>query len=195
MDEKQLKSRARVVRVFVERTFIFLAGSLLTTTASGIAFATAFEMFFNPASDRFIWMMSLVFMVMGLGFLGLTVLCFYVVWTDPLFVYLRASDEYEIVEGTLNHVDYIHTGDRGRGYMRVRGYAKNSKGQKVSLLEDFRRGGWSYANRDSGKNLKPGDDWYSAKGKRETLPIKVYAAVRRKGATVGALIGIPKIPG
>lgn len=105
----------------------------------------------------------------------------------PLRGYLKAPQNFDFVKGRIVEATYRSDGSSGSRRTLVRG----AYGERGLFIEEFDPGVWSDAVAERGEeSLKPGDDRYDQKGKRERLPIEVWVifSVDRGRA---ALAGIP----
>lgn len=102
--------------------------------------------------------------------------------------YLKAPQRYDFKKGSITGAVYHYNGDRGSAKMLVKGVY----GESGLFYEEFDARVWSaaVADRGEGGGLKPGDDWYSEKGKRVSLPLEVWV-VCEIGGVNASLAGIP----
>lgn len=108
---------------------------------------------------------------------------------NPLGAYLKDQASCVFSEGRIEEANYLSDGNRGGSRTAVKG----SFGESGLFYEIFQPDLWSRAVAERGEEegLKPGDDWYSEKGKRVKLPIRVWIIAKREYPRYGVLAGIP----
>ncbi|WP_415062535.1 hypothetical protein [Bdellovibrio sp.] len=113
---------------------------------------------------------------------------------DLIRNYLLRPQDFEFVTGTLESFSYSYDSGGGvhRGRILVKGMARDSLGNELLALEQFSSRVWPFTTGELDQQIQEGDDWYSLKGKRQTLPIKAYFLCEKRNPRVAALVGIDK---
>lgn len=108
---------------------------------------------------------------------------------NPIGAYLKDQASCVFSEGRIEEANYLSDGNRGGDRTMVKG----SFGESGLFYAEFQPALWSRAVAERGEEegLKPGDDWYSEKGKRAKLPIRVWVIAKRESPRLGVLAGIP----
>lgn len=104
--------------------------------------------------------------------------------------YLLRPLDFEFIEGTLHSASYSPGNNRRNGRMIVEGKATTKSGQELLAIEQFSPRIWPFTTAEADAQLQKDDDWYDLKGKRLTLPVKVYFIYEKKDPTLAVLVGI-----
>ncbi|MDD5210636.1 MAG: hypothetical protein PHV36_14705 [Elusimicrobiales bacterium] len=193
-DEADLRDVSRVRRLYWKNNYgLYIAAAGCSAAGLGLA-GLAVWAFFCKFSGK--PMPVEVFRpLFGVGAIG-GGMCLWMGWMfskelrlSPLGGYLEKPSDYVFAEGRIENADYISDGKRSSARMSVKGRF----GENGIFFEDFSPDIWSRSVADRGEEegLKPGDDWYSEKGKRVKLPLPAWVLYSRKTPGWGVLVGIP----
>jgi len=108
---------------------------------------------------------------------------------NPLRAYLKDPSACVFSKGSIDKAVFLSDGKRASERMSVTG----TFGEGGIFIADFDPRLWSRSVADRGEEeaLKPGDDWYSEKGKRLKLPLPAWVISNRATPGWGMLVGIP----
>ncbi|OGR95997.1 MAG: hypothetical protein A2016_01975 [Elusimicrobia bacterium GWF2_62_30] len=193
-DDAQLRDPARIRRIYLSANYGLYA-AMLSCGAAGVGLAglalwtLQYKMGGRPMPGEVFW--SLLGVGAGGGLMCLGMACAFLkeLRLNPLRAYLKDPASCLFSEGSINEAHYLSSGKRSSSHMSVSG----TFGESGIFMDDFEPGVWSRAVAERGEeeSLRPGDDRYPEKGKRQKLPLPVWVIARREDPRLGVLCGIP----
>jgi hypothetical protein len=176
LDDHDLRSRSRLRRLWLARNVGTWAASL--GSGMGAIALAGTVMLLVIALPRSSVQELAILIASSLLTLGMSVLFGWAARVfaleaqqDPLGRYLKEPRDFKIFRGEIRKATYVAGSKRSLDRMNLRGMARSPEGVAFDFEETVAARIWYF--RDNEKRLKPGDDWYSAKGKRVALPVAV----------------------
>ena len=193
-DDAQLRDPARIRRIYLSANYgLYVA--VICCGAAGVGLAglalwtLQYKMGGRPMPGEVFWSLLGVGAGGGLACLGMAYMFFQELRLNPLRAYLKDPASCLFSEGLIVEAQYLSDGSRSGARTTVSG----TFGENGIFMDDFEPGVWSRAVAEKGEEegLKPGDDRYPEKGKRQKLPLPVWVIARREDPRLGVLCGIP----
>lgn len=175
--ESDLHSSERIHELYKERS----RGSILIilTFVFCALMSLALAVFLIIAIKAYLW--SLFMFIMSGIFLWVAKQFHLNRVSDPILHYLHSPEDFIFTKGELISATLTSAGERrSNRKMLVEGKGKTLEGEELLFFETFSPDIWPFTNPGEEENLRPGDDWYSEKGKRKSLPITVHIIYEKK---------------
>jgi len=184
--ESDLHSSERIHELYKERSrgsiFIIIAFAFCVLMCLAVAVLLIVSI------QAYLW--SLFMFVMSAVFLWACKQFHLARISDPILHYLHSPEDFIFTKGELISASFTTSGERRMNrQMLVEGKGKTLEGKELLFFETFSPDIWPFINPGEEENLRPGDDWYSEKGKRKSLPITVHIIYEKKTLD-SAMIGI-----